>query len=75
MAAAGEDTADLYDSALEDLLEAGEQAGQTWPRLSSDNATYDFLDDPLALDRVASRVGPEDTLPSDPPPWLIIVPR
>ena len=73
--AEGFDTADVYDSPLEDLLEAGEQAGQTWVRLASDNASYDFLYELLAFDRVTPHVGPEDTVPSDPPLWLIIVPR
>jgi len=69
----GADTAEIHDSALADLLEAGEVDGHTWARLSSDNASYDFLYDLLAFDGVTAHTGPEDTTPPEPLPlWLTI---
>ena len=69
----GTDQAELHDSALEDVLEAGEQTGQTWARLASDNTTYAFLYDLLAFDSVVAHAGPEDTTPLEPlPAWLVL---
>jgi hypothetical protein len=72
--AGGVDQAELRDSALEDLLEVDEPGGQTWARLSSDNATLDYLYEVLAFDAVTAHAGPEDPVPPLPlPTWLTIV--